>query len=447
MSDRGTAYELAEMAAGITREVIPSSAVEATKRMVLHIFGMSLLGTELPQARQAVAFSRAEPGSATVIGGSTASAAAAAFANATVSHVDFREDSHDRSSSHPGVGVIPAALAVGEAHAPSEPDPDAFVEAVVRGYEVTSRLGAAGSQEATERGFRPSSLYPGFGAAVAAARMMRLSVEQTAHALSLTTQASCGTTQSFYDGAEDWYFAPGFGARAGITAALLAAQGAEGAPHNIEGEHGFLRAFTGRADWTIDTSPTTAYAVEEARLKRVLTCGWNQTLVHLLGEVPGGVSADDLASARVVLSRQAAEFPGVDSTGPYATKTAALLSSPYALALKVCRGSLTHAGYDRLDDPQLLAVASRVSVEVDPGYRGYSTALEVVKADGTTEFLSYGGDEHDHGLHTVDAVTANLEAAFGDGGLDPARARTVERATQAAVDGGDLRPLGQVLSG
>ena len=86
----------------------------------------------------------------------------------------------------------------------------------MQGYEITSRLGAAGSADATGRGFRPSSLYPGFGAAVAAARMLGLDAEQTANAIGLTVQFACGITQPFYDGTDDWYFSPGFGARGGV---------------------------------------------------------------------------------------------------------------------------------------------------------------------------------------------------------------------------------------
>ena len=111
----GLAQELARLLGEVTREATPTSAVAAAERMVVHVLGMALLGVDLPVARQAIAFARQEPGSATVLGTDVrAGASAATLANATISHVDFREDSHGRSSSHPGVGVIPAALAVGE---------------------------------------------------------------------------------------------------------------------------------------------------------------------------------------------------------------------------------------------------------------------------------------------------------------------------------------------
>jgi 2-methylcitrate dehydratase PrpD len=450
VSSPGLAYELAEMSSGMTRATISPSAAAAAQRMVVHIFGMALLGSELPVARQAVAFARHEPGDATVLGTPfTAAAGAAAFANATLSHADFREDSHGRSSSHPGVGVIPAALAIGEAYPRETADPGAFLEAVVQGYEVTSRLGAAGSEQATERGFRPSSLYPGFGAAVAAARMLGLSTAETAHAISLTVQMACGVTQPFYDGVDDWYFSPGFGARAGITGAILAAEGAEGAPRSLEGAHGFLAAFTGNADRRVDTSVPSGddmYAVEESRLKRVLTCGWNQTLVYLLDQVPGGLQADDLRAATVFLSPQAAEFPGVDNNGPFTTKTEALLSSPYAVALKLRNGELTHEGYEPVGSPEIRTIASRVSVVVDPTHEGYTTRLDIERVDGTKESVSYGGDQADHGLGTIEDVTANLERSFGAAGRDPGGARRLEAAAALALERGDVRALGKALA-
>jgi 2-methylcitrate dehydratase PrpD len=449
VSSPGLAYDLAEMSNRITRQTIPPSAAAAAQRMVVHILGMALLGAELPVARQAIAFARHEPGDATVLGSSmTAAAGAATFANATLSHADFREDSHGRSSSHPGVGVVPAALAVGEAHPRDGADPDAFLEAVVRGYEVTSRIGAAGSDDATERGFRPSSLYPGFGAAVAAARMLGLSTTETAHAIGLTVQMACGITQPFYDGVDDWYFSPGFGARAGVTAALLASEGAEGAPHSLEGDRGFFAAFTGTADREVDTKLPAAdatYAVEDARLKRVLTCGWNQTLIYLLDQVPGGLAPGDLRAATVTLSPQAAEFPGVDNNGPFVTKTEALLSSPYALALKLQRGELTHSGYEPVDRPEIRELASRVSVKVDPTFEGYTTRLDVERVDGSSESVSYGDDQADHGLGSIDEVTANLARSFAAAGRDPDDAGRVEEAAAAALERGDVVALGRAI--
>src|SRR5207244_3120961 len=90
------------------------------------------------------------------------------------------DDVTTESSLHPGVAVIPAALAVAEEVGAGGA---AFLEAVVAGYEVTIRVGnALNPASAYARGFHPTGVAGAFAAAVAAGlgdewQVMRVSIK------------------------------------------------------------------------------------------------------------------------------------------------------------------------------------------------------------------------------------------------------------------------------
>ena len=76
------------------------------------------------------------------------------------------------SSLHPGVAMIPAALAVAEE---LQASPAALLGAIVAGYEVTMRVGnALNPASAYARGFHPTGVAGVFGATVAAGRLLGL---------------------------------------------------------------------------------------------------------------------------------------------------------------------------------------------------------------------------------------------------------------------------------
>src|SRR5205085_11234978 len=135
---------------GLTWSDLPAAARERTKELVLDLLGVALRGSAEPSSQPVLALvAEQPPGPASLIGAPGASTAAwAALANGTAAHAIEMDDVTTESSLHPGVAVIPAALAVAEERgAPAA----AFLEAVVAGYEVTMRVGNA---------LNPASAYP-----------------------------------------------------------------------------------------------------------------------------------------------------------------------------------------------------------------------------------------------------------------------------------------------
>ena len=96
-------------------------------------------------------------GTASVVGTrQTASAVWAALANGTAAHAVELDDVTTESSLHPGVAVIPAAIALAQE---LQTPPQRVLEAIVAGYEVTMRVGnALNPASAYARGFHPTGV-------------------------------------------------------------------------------------------------------------------------------------------------------------------------------------------------------------------------------------------------------------------------------------------------
>lgn len=241
---RAAAAELAAYCAELRWSAIPSEARERTRELVLDLLGVAVRGSGTESSRAVQAFLRTQPGgSATVLGAAFSSGAPwAVLANAAAAHATEMDDVTRESSLHPGVVVIPAALAVAEEQ---EAAPTAFLEAVVCGYEVTMRVGnALGPASAYQRGFHPTGVAGSFGAAVAAGRLLRLDPDGLTRAIGIAGTMASGSLEYLAEGSWTKRLNPAWAAHAGIVAAELAATGFTAPATALDGRFGLLRAYT-----------------------------------------------------------------------------------------------------------------------------------------------------------------------------------------------------------
>ena len=145
---------------------------------------------------------------------------AAALANGAISHALDYDDTHFAHVGHPSVGVLPAALALGEARGASAP---AVLDAFLIGAEASIRIGLVLGRAHYERGFHQTATAGAFGATVAAAHVLGLSREATRQALSLVSTRASGLKSQF--GSMGKPFNAGVAASNGVEAAELAELG------------------------------------------------------------------------------------------------------------------------------------------------------------------------------------------------------------------------------
>jgi 2-methylcitrate dehydratase PrpD len=181
---------------------------------------------------------------ACVIGtGIVTSAAHAALANGMSAHADETDDSHAPSLTHPGCGIVPAAIAVAEREGASG---EALLRAVALGYDVCARLTMSlNAYEFREDGHSTHSFGPMFGAAVAAGLLLRLDERQARHLLSYTAQQASGISCWMRDEEhiEKAFDFGGMPARNGVYAATMVASGFSGVEDVFSGERGFYVAY------------------------------------------------------------------------------------------------------------------------------------------------------------------------------------------------------------
>jgi 2-methylcitrate dehydratase PrpD len=153
------------------------------------------------------------------------------------------DDTHVGAMLHPGVAAWSAALAVAEHTGASGPE---VLAAVVAGYEVTIRIGLAVQPGHFKRGFQSTGTCDGFGTAAAAGRLLFRGPERRqkiADALGLAGGYASGLAQFYYSGGSAKRIHAAHAAEAGVSAALLAAEGYSGPNDIIEGQGGFARAY------------------------------------------------------------------------------------------------------------------------------------------------------------------------------------------------------------
>jgi len=203
---------------------------------VADCFGCILAGCDSDAAKRVrAAFAPLGQGSAPVYGTETTlSASHAALANAVAGHAWDLDDWEEPGNTHPTVVLLPALLAAAHLAPVSGRD---MATAYQVGTEIIMRLGEAVSLTHYARGFHSTATLGAIGVAGAVARQMRLTENQTAHALSIATSQAVGYTVQFGSNAKP--LQAGFAARAGLEAALLAASGATGQLQVLDNPRGF----------------------------------------------------------------------------------------------------------------------------------------------------------------------------------------------------------------
>src|SRR5437867_811335 len=168
-------HELATYIASALQRPLPEPVAEKTKHHLLDTVAAMVSGSRLLPGRSAISYVQSLGGvrGAAVVGSRIVTTAEnAALANGMLAHADETDDSHAPSLTHPGCGVVPAALAMAERE---ERDGDALLRAVALGYDIGSRLTMAlDAYEFREDGHSTHSFGPIFGAAAAAGALAGL---------------------------------------------------------------------------------------------------------------------------------------------------------------------------------------------------------------------------------------------------------------------------------
>lgn len=365
---------LATFCANLMYENLPVPVVEKAKLCVLDFLANVYGSLDLEAFAALVPLFRERRGRevATAIGcGFKTGVRDAALLNGTAAEAIEAQDGLRFGGNHPGVAVIPAALAMAEERAAGG---RAFLQAVVAGYEAANRIAAAVHPRHTLSGFLPTGTCGTFGAACAAARLMGLDGSGMLGALGNAGYlAPLSMAEQLMGGRPIKIIQGGQAASCGILAAFLSRAGVRGSPDVLEGsplKGGFLQITTGgqAAPERLTDRLGEHYTLLDVYLKPYTSCrhthGAAQAVLELVQA--DGLEPEDIEGIDVYTYGIGALAVG-KSISREDTFVSAQFSIPYVVACCVLDREMGpgQLRQGRLRDPSLLSFCEKVSVRYD----------------------------------------------------------------------------------
>jgi 2-methylcitrate dehydratase PrpD len=371
----------------------PAETHAFAKALLLKVVTSLVVGAGEPFGELVIAHARragGTPEAGVAGGGFRTSLEAAAYANGTIAHTPEMEDCffrpENRETSSP-VWMFPALLSTAEVLGSSGQD---LVTAAIVSFDVASRLVRGAPGLGVQHGINTCTWWGVPATAAGVARLLGLDRAATANAVSIALSQSCGLGhQTGYDAHK---LEAGHSCRAGISAALMARDGATGAPGFLEDLH--LAFAVVRPDGTADPAATVRdlgrerSTIHQVEFKKYPGCGLLHASVDALSEIlrTEGLSGDDVAAVETGVSRHTAEY--CDRPHP-ATLDSARWSFSFALAEVLLHGRVGLRSFSderSLDDPAHRAARDKVRVVVEPDLStGFSGAhVTVHTRDGRT---------------------------------------------------------------
>ncbi len=221
------------------------------------------------------------PGACTVSGVTArADVTGAVIANAYLMHARLTDDSY-RVAAHPGLAVVPVALAAIEGR--TRPlDGARLLRAVVGGYECACLLADRLLPDVSRRGWRVTSVIAPLAAAATMALALDMTDDEACAALGLASAATGGPLAVVSTGGDGWRLQPALAVQAGVSAAIAASAGLRAGAGALAGPQGMYALF---GSGTTPASPLEA-AVHRVTFKKHPVAMYGQSIFDALGAHP-----------------------------------------------------------------------------------------------------------------------------------------------------------------
>jgi 2-methylcitrate dehydratase PrpD len=448
---------LAGFAAHLRSEDLPAAVVEILGVLFLDYLRVASIGAEMAWSGWARDYMLAlgRHGAAPVLfDANGCDPVGAAFLNTTYAGSIDADDTHVGSMLHPGSIVFSAALAVAGNASGGD-----FIAAVAAGYEAMIRIGLSIQPTHFRRGFQSTATCGGFGAAVAASRLLfgrdAAAAQRIAETIGLVASFSGGLTQFYQSGSTVKRIHAARAAESGVTAALLVGKGFSGPTDILEGSNGFARAYADAFDPEIITralgrdfylnSVTVKGHACSARVQAavegvLMLCREHNVNIDAIEELYIGIPS-------VILGRLTIPRP-VDVQ-------AAQMSLPHSVALaavlapKATDGfALSVRDYEvSLQNPEVKNVERRVRCEVDPAVETATTAesvparvvLKLTSGATHTTFVSAPKGSPSRPFTSADHVLRFRQELLGR--WSPARCDAIVEMSRCLASLKDIGPL------
>jgi 2-methylcitrate dehydratase PrpD len=310
----------------------------------------------------------------------------AALANGTTSHALDYDDTHFAHIGHPSVAVFSAALAVAEASGASLP---AVLEAALVGMESSIRVGVWLGRSHYQTGFHQTATAGAFGAAVAAARLYQLDVDQMTHVIGLTATRAAGLKAQF--GTMGKPYNAGIAAATGVEVAQLVAQGFVANPGALDGPYGFGTTHHGESNAGALDGLGTTWMFEGVSHKFHACCHGLHAALEAQRNL--GMAAQEVAQITVhthprwmSVCNQPAPTTGLGAKFSYRTVLAMQLLGHDTAVLDSYSSAICA-------DPRVQDLRDRVEVQVDETLAETAARVDILRRDGTSHSAHHDLDD------------------------------------------------------
>jgi len=300
-----SAKKLISWYAGLRFEDLPNEAVEATRTFIIDTLGCALAGSSAPLNTELIErhlLWGGSPEATVLVHGHRLPAPSATLLNAAMIHSNDYDDTHDPTSIHVFVTVLPAILAAAESTGKPISGKD-FITALAGAAEILVRLGYS-IRDHIHSGWLPTSIYGVIGAAAGAAKIMGLAPAAIADAAGLGYAQAHGNRQALLDATLAKRLQPAFSAQSGVQAAAFAQIGVTGPSRIAEGADGIFELFGGgKGDPTALTRDLgDQWEMKKISIKPYPCCRSNHGVISASEEVKtklGDFSQEDIKSTDI----------------------------------------------------------------------------------------------------------------------------------------------------
>lgn len=356
---------VSQVAATLRFEDISSEVIAKAKVLIADTLSVAWAGRDAAGSAEVAKLAAADGGAAEATVWATGKRlpiTSAAFVNTF--HAAALDYDSLNGSTHADLVVLPAAFAVAERQKASGRD---FLTAYILGAELLVRLGRA--TEGASKGWSATSVYGGFAAAIASARLLGLDAIGIGNALGLCLGQAAGSQQANVEQVLLKRLQPALATRAGVFSALLAKVGISGPTEAFEGRFGFRNLYLPfDAEKLLDGFGET-FIFNETGLKKYPVCACSHAPMEALLQLVDqhDLTPDQIDTVEATISPFMARLVDNPDTAGADPQVLAQFSLRYALAsiLQRRRLGLEEITPEAVHEPEIARLSQRVTILVD----------------------------------------------------------------------------------
>ena len=298
----------------------------------------------------------------------------AVFLNGFAAHVLELDDGHRHGMIHLGASIVSAVLDVAKKE---DLHSDDVLRGIVMGYEVAVRCARAIQPGHKERGYHVSGTCGTIGSAMGIAFACNYNKEQMKSTLACAVSGAAGVLEIQEQASEMKPYNVGRAAIAGVVAAQVGELALLGPDDILGGKRGFLATLTDtpKPEFLTDFS-NNDYAIMGIYQKVHAACRHCHPAIDATIDMrndldlkPDQIDKIEVHTYKLAVgSHDHTQIMGISS---------AKLSTPYAVALAIVKGSAGYADYNEtnLDDYWIKNLTRKVSVIEDENLTAQSPAV------------------------------------------------------------------------